>query len=181
MTPLGHKYSKFKLVLYIPKECGSIADIIKYCKVERLQWDVTMVKADVLHQNSNELRTMLYTTRKEFGISQRAFVEREWNIQFEDGGLLSMSNSLSFEEPVPNNALQNLKTVHTRGINYPGSAWIFERDGKDGNTKMTMIIHSDLKGWIYPGLVNMSLNSHLGNFSRVLLDYVVEQSKKKRM
>ena len=38
---------------------------------------------------------------------------------------------------------------------------------------------SDLKGWIYPGLVNMSLNAHLGNFSRILLQYIEERRKKR--
>jgi hypothetical protein len=47
MTPNGHKYSKFKLELYIPKEWGNIQDIVKYCKKERLHWDESMVKADV--------------------------------------------------------------------------------------------------------------------------------------
>jgi hypothetical protein len=78
---------------------------------------------------------MLYTTRKEFGISQRVFVEREWNISFTDSSFLSMSNSLPFDERVPKNAIDHLKTSHIRGVNYPGSAWIFDND--NNFTRMT--------------------------------------------
>ena len=186
-TP-GHKYSKFKLELYIPLECGTLEDVVRSCKNERLQWDVAMNEAKELHRNYDSepcadgsktlLKTMLYTTQKQFGISPRAFIEREWNIQFQDGSMYSFSNSLPFEEQVPQNAIANLTTPHTRGINYPGSAWLFEKIETDHfrGTKMIQIIHSDLKGWIYPGLVNMSLNSHLGNFSKVLLAYIAKNN-----
>jgi len=181
MTPAGHKYSKFLLQLYIPSTCGTLKDIIQYCKTERLKWDTSMSRADLLRTDHDEsgslLKTMLYTTKKEFGISARAFVEREWNIAFDDGSMTSFSNSLPFDEEVPLNAIEQLPTPHTRGVNYPGSAWIFEKEKEF--TKMTMCIHSDLKGWIYPGLVNMSLNAHLGNFSRILLQYIEERRKKR--
>tara|TARA_B110000902_G_scaffold97973_1_gene115829 strand:- start:161 stop:541 length:381 start_codon:yes stop_codon:yes gene_type:complete len=125
---------------------------------------------------------MLYTTAKTFGISQRAFVDRQWNLEFQDGSVLSMSNSVPFIEPVPNDVLASLDTPHTRGVNYPGSAWMFDtcrRSGKE-YTKMTMLIHSDLKGWMYSGVVNASLNSHLNQFSKVLLQYICDQKKKKK-
>jgi hypothetical protein len=58
---------------------------------------------------------MLYTTRKEFGISQRVFVEREWNISFTDSSFLSMSNSLPFDERVPKNAIDHLTIQDQHG------------------------------------------------------------------
>ena len=185
-TPKGHKYSKFKLVLHIPQECGSIRDVVRCCTQERLKWDESILKIEVLKQHSKDscctLRTMLYTTAKTFGISQRAFVDRQWNLEFQDGSVLSMSNSVPFIEPVPNDVLASLDTPHTRGVNYPGSAWMFDtcrRSGKE-YTKMTMLIHSDLKGWMYSGVVNASLNSHLNQFSKVLLQYICDQKKKKK-
>jgi len=181
MNPVGHKYSKFKLELFIPQQMGEIKDVIRCCKEERLQWDVAMNKAEELKTESHgELRTMLYTTKRQFGISPRVFVEREWSIQFPNGSQYSFSNSIPFDEPFGKNAVEQLSTPHTRGINHPGSAWIFERVENKG-TKMIQLIHSDLKGWMYPGVVNMSLNTHLGNFSRVLLQYIENQQLKNNL
>ena len=127
MTPAGHKYSKFLLQLYIPSTCGTLKDIIQYCKTERLEWDTSMSRADLLRIDHDEsgslLKTMLYTTKKEFGISARAFVEREWNITFDDGSMTSFSNSLPFDEEVPLNAIEQLPTPHTRGVRNVSLLW----------------------------------------------------------
>ena len=57
-------------------------------------------------------------------------------------------------------------------MNFSGSCWIFEaHNAADGSvgTEMTMIIHSDLKGWLPPGIVNAKLNSHCQQFANKIM------------
>ena len=149
----------------------------------RLEWDDAIAQVTTISPLSDVCSLMLYTTPSKFGVSPRAFVDREWRLDFEDG------SSWSFTYPMPPDASPGKETVaalstsHTRGRNFPGSCWIFDElrmeDGSMG-TEMTMIIHSDLKGWLPPSIVNAKLNSHCQQFANKIMKRCCEMSDAKK-
>ncbi len=179
----GSRFAKFRLDLVLP---FPLRFVMRCCNEERLDWDNALSRIDVLRPCSDECAIELYATRKQFGISPRAFVDTKWSIDFEDGATWSFSASRPLNLPVPGDAVARLPGAHTRGVNHPGSAWVFEpvkTDGagiggggeQEGGTRMSQVIHSDLRGWMPPSLVNASMNTHLNGFAKKLVAYAAKQ------
>ena len=158
---------------------------MRCCNEERLDWDNALSRIDVLQPCSDECAIELYATRKQFGISPRAFVDIKWSIDFDDGATWSFSTSRPLDLPVPNDAVARLPVAHTRGFNHPGSAWVFEpvksaaADGEQNKenqaTRMSQVIHSDLRGWMPPSIVNATMNTHLNGFAKKLVAYAAKR------
>ena len=167
--PKYTRWCKFRLRVVLP---FPVKFVIHEIRDRRLEWDDAISQVTTIEKISGTCSLMLYTTPSKFGVSPRAFVDYEWTLDFEDGSSWGFTFPVPLEDPKGKEAVAALRTAHTRGMNFSGSCWVFENhDMEDGSvgTEMTMIIHSDLKGWLHPGLVNAKLNSHCQQFARKVL------------
>jgi START domain len=141
----------------------------------RMSWDKSLkdftplLVRDFSDSTSGKLKKLviLRCATKGFGpISARDFVDVTLTATLDDGSIVVAGSSLLPNETC-GNFLPNKQFV--RGFNLVGSGSHLERCGPNGkDTKVSYVIHTDLKGWFTPMVINNAIGgSHVTYFEEL--------------
>jgi hypothetical protein len=95
-------------------------------------------------------------------IAGRDFVDANLIQTFEDGSIVSSGSAYINLERLPES------TSFTRGCNYP-SGWYFTPMDGGRKSRVSYIIHTDLKGWFLPVIINQAIAGTYNDFFRDLI------------
>lgn len=160
----GSSFRRFKAVCTIPYDVSTIRNFLADDQ-SRLTWDRNIQDISrIIVKEDADKREKIFVLRcatKQVGpISGRDFVDACAELVLEDGSVVNGGGGIPLE-------VSKFPATRgfVRGYNHPGSGWHFEPDPEgSGGTRISYVIHCDLKGWFLPLIINNAIGGSYATF-----------------
>lgn len=161
----GSPYARFRAVCELPHPPPAVLHALCDCPA-RLRWDSAVARLDTVDlpvpAASTRLLLLHSQTHAVGPISARDFVDAVAVVGPLDGGVFVNTGASVVDGRFPE------QRGVVRGVNSPGGGWLLAPCGDGSSTRVTYVIHSDIRGWLPAAVVNAALVSTYVSFFREL-------------
>lgn len=162
----GTKIRRFKAVVELPYSPADLWDFVSRDD-HRITWDrnihdLTTITVCEDAAEKKRFTVMRCGTKAVGPIAGRDFVDANLIHTLEDGSIVSSGSAYVNTEKLPES------TSFTRGCNFP-SGWYFVPIDGGKKSRVNYIIHTDLRGWFLPIIINNAIAGTYIDFFRDLI------------